>query len=180
MRRSGGAIAGAGIVAAMMVIGACSSGGGGTSDTRKPGTTTTTAPAITGVQVNLTITGDRTATIQGTKGSCSIPPFGSATYAFGGADYPSLGANGSLSVAGPLEVNGSTGVPASVKVVIGDVGLLSPANGSGITISNNERVVMINTPISGGTGQSEDINLTGPEASVHAQLVGTIRCTTGK
>jgi hypothetical protein len=177
MRRSGRAFGAA--VGVMLLVTACSSGGNSTSaSTRRSGTRTPSEPRVTGVQVNLTVTGDRTAVIQGSKGTCSIPPFGAPTYTFNGKDYPTLGKNGSVSIAGPLIINGGAGVPASAKVIVDDVGLLSPANGSGISLSKNELVVMVNAPISGGTGDSADNNLDAPSATVHAQLTGSIRCTT--
>src|SRR5690242_20128421 len=112
MRPSGTLIAGSGVVAALLLVSACSSGGSSTTaTTRRPRTTTTTRPDVTGVQVNLTLTGDRTATIQGTKGTCTIPAFGAPSYEFTGKDYPTLGPKGSLTITGPVVVNGTVGVP---------------------------------------------------------------------
>lgn len=165
-------------MAALLLVGACSSGGGSsTPSTRRSGTTTTTRPEVTGVQVNLTLTGDRTATIQGTKGSCTIPAFGAPSYEFTGKDYPTLGSKGSLTISGPVEVNGTVAVPASAKVLLADVGLTSPTDGSGISLTNNNMTVTVDTQVGGGTGQSEDINLDNPSNTVTAQLTGSIRCT---
>jgi hypothetical protein len=182
MRGSGTLVAGGGVLAALLLVGACSSGGGSstTASTRRAGTTTTTNADISGVQVNLTLTGDRTATIQGAKGTCTIPGDGAApTYEFDGKDYPALGTHGSVVITGPLVVNGTAAIPPSAKVILDDVGLVSPTDGAGITLANSNRTVMVNVPVSGGVGQSADNNFDDPSNSVKAMLAGSIRCTSG-
>ena len=123
------------------------------------------------------LSGDRAAALVGTEGSCVIPAFGAPTYDFAGTDYPNLGPSGSLKIVGPVIVNGVVGVPASTQVTIGDVGLLSPLNGAGITLSKNKRVVTLDAELTGGPGGADDINLNSPDNSLHAHIAGTIRCT---
>ncbi len=123
------------------------------------------------------LSGDRTATIVGTKGTCNIPTFGAPTYVFTGADYPDLGPTGSIRISGPVVVaNGGT-VPATAKILMGDIGLLAPQDGTGITVSTNKRLVTVNADVTGGPGVTEDINLAPPDSTVVAHLTGTIRCT---
>ena len=105
--------------------------------------------------VDLTITGDRPATISGTKGECSKkvagdgPPIGE--YVFSGSDYPSLGAEGAFSLS-PAEpyLSGGESDPY-IKVVIGDVGFLS-SDAAGITVSADGKQVTLDNAISGGSG----------------------------
>jgi hypothetical protein len=147
-------------------------------------TTTTTAAAKTmDATVTLTITGDRTATVQGTQGTCTIPEFGAPTYEFSGADYPTLGTRGSISIAGPVTVANGT-VPASAKVTLtgadpaNDVGFLSDPQGTGISLSGNQLVVMLDAPLTGGLGGAEDINLDPAANNLSARMTGSIRCRT--
>jgi hypothetical protein len=67
-------------------------------------------------------------------------------------------------------------VPPTVKIIMGDVGLLSPQNGAGITVSQNKRSVTLDADVSGGPGVTEDNSLAEPDTSLHAHLSGTIRC----
>jgi hypothetical protein len=165
------------LIGTLVVIAGCSSGGSSTTPKTRPRTTTPTAAKVKGVQVNLMLTGSRTAVVTGSKGTCKIPPFGAPTYDFEGSDYPSLGPDGSLSVIGPIVVaNGGT-VPPTVKIIMGDVGLLTPQNGAGITVSQNKRNVTLDADVSGGPGVTEDNSLLPPDASLHAHISGTIRCT---
>lgn len=165
------------LIGALVAFAGCSSGSSATTPKTRPTTPTPTAATVKGVQVNLLLSGDRTAVVTGTKGTCKIPPFGAPTYNFDGSDYPSLGPGGSLSVIGPIVVaNGGT-VPATVKIIMGDVGLLTPQIGAGITVSSNKRVVTLDADVSGGPGVTSDINLNSPDNSLHAHIAGTIRCT---
>ena len=164
------------LIGAVVVVAGCSSGGSSTTAKTRPRTTTPTEAQVKSVQVNLALTGDRAAVVAGTAGTCQIPPYGAPTYDFEGSDYPSLGPDGSLSVIGPVVVaNGGT-VPATVKIIMGDVGLLTPQTGAGITVSQNKRSVTLDADVSGGPGVTEDINLAPPDASLHAHISGTIRC----
>jgi hypothetical protein len=166
------------VLAVGVVLAGCDSGSGSaTPDTRRT-TTTTTRPKVTGVEVDLLVSGDRIAAVKGTKGTCNIPRFGAPNYDFAGADYPDLGPSGSLMVVGPVIVGETVGVPASAGVTIGDVGLVTPSSGAGITLSKNMRVVTIDAELTGGPGGAEDINLNSPDNSLHGRLTGTIRCTT--
>jgi hypothetical protein len=121
--------------------------------------------------------------VQGTKGKCTIPPFAAPTYEFSGADYPSLGARGSISIAGPVSVANGT-IPANAKVTITgtdpstDVGFLSPPGATGIDLSRNQRVVVVDVPLAGGLGGAEDINIANPENDLTARMTGSIRCGT--
>lgn len=176
-----------GVVAASVIVAGCGSDNGSAAPNTRATTTTTPGPRITDVEVNLSLTGDRTATVQGTKGKCTIPRFGAPTYDFAGKDYPSLGPEGSISIAGPVTVaNGSGSVPANVKVTLttadpaNDVGFLSDVNGTGISLSRNDLVVMLDAPLTGGLGGAEDINLLDPENSLSARLTGSIRCVESK
>ena len=184
MRRSGGAIAGAGVIAAMMVMGALLVGRRGDQrHTRQPGTRPRRRRRRSrACRSNLTITGDRTATIQGTKGSCAIPPFGSATYAFSGADYPSLGANGSLERRRAVGAStADAGVPAERE---GRHRRRRPAE-PGRRRRHHDRArtsasSCSNAPIdAAATGRREDINLADPgRPRSHASARSApIRCT---
>jgi hypothetical protein len=164
------------ILVSTVVVAACDSGGSSTTPQTRRNTPTSTVQKVEGVSVNLMLTGDRTATIVGTRGSCTIPRFAPPTYVFNGSDYPTLGPSGSLRVVGPVVVNGTVGVPSAVKVNIDEVGFLS-ANGSGITLSPNHQMVKIDTDLTGGLGGAEDINLNSPDNSLHGHITGTIRCT---
>ena len=165
------------LIGALVVFAGCSSGGSSTPPKTRPRTTTPTAAKVKGVQVNLMLTGSRTAVVTGTEGTCQIPAFGAPTYDFEGTDYPSLGADGSVSVIGPIIVANGGAVPPAVKIIMGDVGLLSPQNGAGITVSQNKRNVMLDADVSGGPGVTEDNSLLPPNTSLHAHITGTIRCT---
>jgi hypothetical protein len=168
----------------VLLAGGCNSDDGSAAPDTRPTTTTTSGPRVTGVAVDITITGDRTATVQGTKGKCTIPEFGAPTYEFSGADYPSLGAGGSISIAGPVSVANGT-VPANAKVTITgadpstDVGFLSTPEGTGITLTRNQLVVMLDAPLTGGLGGAEDISLNPAENDLSARMSGSIRCRTG-
>jgi hypothetical protein len=166
-----------GIVSVAVALTSCSSGSGSTTPKTRPSTTTSTAPKAETVNVNLLLSGDRTATIVGTAGSCDIPKFGVPTYVFSGADYPSLGPTGSIRITAPIVVANGTTLPATAKILMGDVGLLAPQDGTGITVSKNNRVVTVNTDVTGGPGVTEDINLAPPDSTVVAHLAGTIRCS---
>jgi hypothetical protein len=164
------------LIGALVVVAGCSSGGSSTTAKTRPRTTTPTAAKVKSVQVNLALTGSRAAVVAGTAGTCKIPPYGAPTYDFEGSDYPSLGPDGSLSVIGPLVVANGGSVPPTVKIIMGDVGLLSPQNGAGITVSQNKRSVTLDADVSGGPGVTEDNSLLPPNTSLHAHISGTIRC----
>ena len=166
------------LIGALVVIAGCSSGSSSsTTPKTRPPTPSPTAAKVKGVLVNLMLTGDRTAVVTGTNGTCKIPPFGAPTYDFDGSDYPTLGPGGSLSIIGPIVVANGATVPATVKIIMGDVGLLSPQNGAGITVSQNKRNVTLDADVSGGPGVTEDNSLLPPDQSLHAHISGTIRCT---
>jgi hypothetical protein len=166
----------------MLAVGAvmagCSGGDGSATPETRPATTTTTEPKVTRVEVDLLVSGDRVAAVKGTKGTCNIPRFGAPSYEFTGVSYPDLGTDGSLKVFGPVVVGETVGLPATAQVTIGDVGLVSPSSGTGITVSENMRVVTIDAALRGGPGGAEDINLASPDNSLSGRITGTIRCTT--
>lgn len=162
----------------VILLAACSSDSGSATPSTLATTTSTTQPKPLGIDADLTVTGDRTAVIKGEKGDCMIPRFAAPTYDLTGANYPDLGPGGSVSVVGPITVaNGGT-VPASVRIIIGDVGFLTPPEGTGISLSNNKKVVTINADLTGGPGVTEDINILPPDSSLMVHVTGTIRCTT--
>ena len=165
------------VVGAVVALAGCTSDGGSTTTKTRPSTPTATAAKVDGVQVNLMLSGDRTAAVVGTEGSCKIPAFGAPTYDFMGTDYPDLGPDGSVHVSGAINfANGGT-LAATAKILIGEIGLLAPQDGTGITVSRNKRVVTLDVDVTGGPGVTEDINLAPPDSTVHAHLAGTIRCT---
>ncbi len=165
------------IGASLVLVAACSSGGGGTTAKTRPPTPVSTAARVKGVQVNLMMTGDRTAVIVGTAGTCTIPAFGAPTYMFQGTDYPTLTPGGSLNVSGPIVAENGGRVAPSLKVLMGDVGLLTPQDGTGITVSANKRLVTLDADLSGGVGVSADNSILDPANSLHAHISGTIRCS---
>lgn len=165
------------VVGAVVALVGCTSDGGSTTTETRPPTPTATAAKVDGVQVNLMLSGARIGAIVGTQGSCKIPAFGPPTYDVMGSDYPGLGPEGSVHVSGPIVVaNGGT-LPATAKILIGDIGLLAPPEGTGITVSRNKRLVTLDADVTGGPGVTEDINLAPPDSTVHAHITGTIRCT---
>jgi hypothetical protein len=166
-----------GCVALLALATACSSGDGSASSDTRATTTTTAAPRVSRVAVDLTLTGDRTATVKGTKGTCAVSEeFGGSTYEFAGKDYPSLGPEGSISIRGPIKLQ-NTGLPPSAKVVVTDAGFVTPDNTPGISISDNQLTVLVNVPLQGGIGGiSEDNNIDPLENDLRAQLTGSIRC----
>jgi hypothetical protein len=160
-----------------MALAACDSGGDSSSTTTSaPATTTTTRPKLQDATASLTVTGDRNAVLQGTDATCNLPRFGAAKYDLRGADFPALGPQGFVEVEGPLTVGANT-VPGSVKVVINDVGFISPPDGSGLTFSRDDELVTLDAALSGGPhgGSGSD-----PEPltnDLNARITGTIRCT---
>jgi hypothetical protein len=75
-------------------------------------------------------------------------------------------------------------IPANAKVTITgtdpstDVGFLSPPGATGIDLSRNQRVVVVDVPLAGGLGGAEDINIANPENDLTARMTGSIRCGT--
>ena len=168
---------GAGMIAIVIVMASCSSSGSSkaadtspTTTTVAGGNTTSGAGSANGtVSVDLVITGDKPATIKGTKGRCSLPsdPSLGAGYEFSGSDYPSLGAGGDFSVAGPQQKTATQiGVAASIKAIIKGSGYLS-TGGHGITISADRKKVTLNVDIGG---------ITSSGTTIHELVKGTITC----
>jgi hypothetical protein len=167
---------GAGMFAIVIVVAGCSSSGSSKAADTSPTTTTaagnTTAGNTAGsgsgtVSVDIVITGERPATIKGTKGQCSLPSneTSPAGYNFSGSDYPSLGAGGNFGVTGPQK--GPPAFPSSIKVLINGGGYLD-TDGHGITISADRKKVTINADIGG---------LTSSGTTVHELVKGTITCS---
>jgi hypothetical protein len=157
----------------------CSSSGSSKAADTSP--TTTTAAGNTGagstagsgsgtVAVDLVITGDKPATIKGSKGRCSLPSNQTigAGYDFSGSDYPSLGAGGDFSVAGPQQATaaGQIALPSNIKALIKGSGYLD-TDGHGITISADRKKVTINADIGGMTSSG---------TTIHELVKGTITC----
>jgi hypothetical protein len=169
-----------GVVIAGVVAAGCSSGG--SSSPSSGSTTTTSAPAeASAVSVDLTITGDRPATIKGSKGRCDIPSSAEmpSNYEFSGADYPSLGPEGNFSVAGVQKATGGgqaaggqNEFPASIKAVINGGGFLD-TDGAGITFSADRKKVTLDADLSGSTGGTTS----SPGTPLNDHVSGTITCS---
>lgn len=164
--------------AGSLLAGCNSDDGSGTPNTR-PTTTTISQPKVRGLVAKLMITGDRNAVIQGNEGTCTIPRFGAPKYELSGDDYPTLGPDGFMEVEGPISVGGDT-VPASAKVVITDVGFITPRDGSGITFRRDNLLVTLDAPLAGGLYGGEDTGTDPPTNDLQARVTGTIRCTSTK
>ncbi len=138
---------------------------------KKPATSA--APATSGsgkVSVDLVITGDRPATIKGTKGRCIISSSDplSSGYDFEAADYPSLGANGSFSAEGGQQRTDGSRSFAVVKASFNGGDFLTfDSSGSGITISANGKNATLDMDLDGG-------DATGTRLAGHVS--GTITC----
>ena len=176
--RHRGAVLAAGVVMLGIAMTGCSSGsssgGSGSGSGSTAGTATKAASPATGaMSVNLVVSGDRTATIRGTKGSCEIPTdkrLGGA-YDLSAADYPALGADGFLSVSGPQPIGGSL-TPNLLKASIDGAGFLD-TDGSGLTVSKDRKQVTIEADLDGGTAMTPDT----PGTPVHVHISGTITCS---
>jgi hypothetical protein len=170
---------GAGLLA--IVMAGCSSSGSSGKAANGSVQTTTSVAGSTGsgstagsgsgtVSVDLVITGDKPATIKGSKGRCSLPSNSSSSsgYDFSGSDYPSLGPGGDFSVTGPQQATagGQLAFKSSIKALISGSGFLA-TNGRGITVSADRKKVTINADI-GGTSSSG--------TTVHELVKGTISC----
>ena len=178
MRRS--LMVAAGVAGAALLLGACGSDDGSATPDTRATTTTTRATKVSGIVANLTLSGARSAVVQGNKGTCTIPEFGAATYQLSGADYPSLGAGGKVVVKGPVTVANGGRIPPNALVNVNEVGFLSDRDGTGITLSRDDMLVTLDVPMRGGVGGAEDINLDNPANNLMAQLTGTIRCTSNR
>jgi ABC-type Fe3+-hydroxamate transport system substrate-binding protein len=161
------------------LFGACSSGGGAEPNAVSTSSTTETTrpPAEERVQAALVVTGDRTLTIAGTKGTCTIPEDGAASYVMLATDYPALGPAGDLKAFGPTSVPGSGTVPGDVTAVVGGTGFVSPMTGAGVTVSPDQRLITLNADLSGGAGSSPVGNVNGASSPFHIHIAGTLRCT---
>jgi hypothetical protein len=138
--------------------------GGATATTAAP------APSASGkVSVDLVITGDRPATIKGTKGRCIISSSDplSSSYDFTAADYPSLGADGGFGAAGGSPLTGGGHTFPSVKAIIGGA-QFGDIDGSGITLAANGKSATLDTDLGGG-------DATGARLTGHVS--GTITCS---
>jgi hypothetical protein len=162
------------IVFGITVVGCSSGSSSKSSPTSKPGSSATTAggssAAPTGVKVDLVITGDKPATIKGTKGRCRISNPAMVGYDFSGADYPALGATGDLSINGPQQNTNGFQEPSNLKLVMPDSGFLD-TDGSGITISADGKHVTLDAAIGGGTGDPSATN------TLTDHITGTITCS---
>jgi hypothetical protein len=131
-----------------------------------------TTVAMPGLKVDLVLTGTKSVTIKGTKGTCHIstsPDFGTEVD-LSGADYPSLGSAGALSIEAPHTtrfVGGtSTANPGLVKFDISGTGGISGETPN-ITVSADKKTVTLDTTIDGTSGA----------ATVHENIKGTIVCS---
>jgi hypothetical protein len=136
-----------------------------------PSLSSTAASAGSGsskVAVDLVITGDRPATIHGTKGRCVISTSDplSSSYDFTTADYPSLGATGGFGAEGGQLLSGNRGYP-SIKASIGG-GDFSFQGPTGITLSANGKTATFDADLDGG-------DATGAHLSGH--VTGTVTCS---
>jgi hypothetical protein len=155
-------------IGAVLVLGACSSSGSSKSSTTNAGGSTAAATGgATGntvkppngalaVNVDLVFTGDKPATIKGTKGRCDIPTDErlSSAYEFSYEDYPQLGSHGDVSVTGPQNTQLKLG--PGVKAIINGSGFLD--HGTGITVSADRKSVTLDADIGGQTSSGRRIN----------------------
>ncbi len=175
--RKGAALA-TGAVMFGIVMAGCSSGSSSKSADSGSGPTVGTAakaasPASGAISVDLVVTGDRTATVKGTKGTCEIPTGSTlgSRYDLSAADYPALGADGFLSVTGPEPIGGRA-APANLKALIGGAGFLD-TDGSGLTVAANRKRVTVDADLGGGTAMTPD----NPGTPVRVHISGTITCS---
>jgi hypothetical protein len=131
-----------------------------------------TTVAVPGLKVDLVLTGTKSVTIKGTKGTCHIstsPDFGTEVD-LSGADYPSMGSAGALSIEAPHTnrfVGGtSTANPGLVKFDISGTGGISGETPT-ISVSADKKTVTLDTTIDGTSGT----------ATVHENIKGTIVCS---
>lgn len=162
---------------ATALISGCSSGGGAKSTSDSTSSTTSTTRPADHLHAALMVTGDHPLNITGTKGTCTIPSEGAASYVMTADDYPALGPGGDIKVFGPTSVPGSGTVPGNVTAVIGGTGFVSPATGEGVTVRRDDMQVTLNVDLSGGTGGSSVDNVSGAPSPFHIHIAGTLRCT---
>lgn len=162
-----------------VALAACGSGGSGKAKTPTVTTPpTTVAPRTTRLNVNLVITGDQPATIQGAKGTCSLPATGQRnTYAVVAVDYPQLGNLGSVRIWGPTALPNQSPIPPTVKVYINSLGFISAFANRGITVSADGQSVDVDTDLYGAPAGSFADSLLGPTWTLHGHITGSIRCT---
>jgi hypothetical protein len=163
-------------------LSACSSSGDGKA--KKPTVTTpppTAAPSLTGMNVDLVITGASPATVQGSKGACAFSSTGLANnYVVSGADYPQLGALGSIRFWGPTVIPNSSPVPPTIKLYINTIGFISSSAASsrgGLTVSADGRRIDVDTDLYGAPGGSFAGSLVDPTWTLLNHIKGSITCT---
>jgi hypothetical protein len=154
IRRAATVVALAGLLAACGESTSSSAAGGSSSS--GAGSPRSGAPGVT---ADLTISGDRTASLKGTKGTCSgrVP----LTVTLSGADYADLGPSGAFSATGP----GASAATARFKVLVANVGFLSGMD-AGITASADGKTLTFNSDAAGGRSGT-------PE---HIHIAGTVTC----
>ncbi len=128
MRHFSRTFLGAAVIA--LIAAACSSTSSPTSS-QTPGGSTSRASG-SGVTVNLVVTGNHPATIQGTKGTCNRGAT-SGMYFFEAKDYPSLGTNGVFQVSYNPGASGTE--TKAIKAVIDGKGALEFSTQPGVTIT---------------------------------------------
>ncbi len=108
--------------------------------------------------VDVTITGDKTATIQGTKGGCQTGS--KPRYLIQSQDYPALGSPAHLEI---------TGAPSGITLTdLEAARVYHDQNGTGITISSDHKKVTLDAALSA-------VSLANG-ATYTAHLTGTITC----
>jgi hypothetical protein len=166
------------VVVPIALLAGCSSGGGSKPTSASTRTTTTTRkPSADQLHASLMVTGDRTVSVVGTHGTCTIPEDGAASYVMPATDYPALGPGGNIKVFGPTTVPGSGTVPGNVTAVIGGTGYVSPVSGAGLKVRPDDMQVTLNADLSGGAGGSSVDNVNGAPSPFHIHITGTLRCT---
>jgi hypothetical protein len=172
-------LVGAAVLALGVGLSACDSGGGNKAGKKAAVATppTTAPPTLTGMNVNLVVTGDQPATIQGSKGTCRFPATGLPnTYQVVAADYPQLGSLGSIGVWGPTAIGAAPPIPPTVKMYRNTLGFMSAVANGGITVSADGRRVDVDTDLYGASGGSVDGSLVDPTWTLHGHITGSIRC----
>jgi hypothetical protein len=155
----------AGLVCAAALLTGCSS-----STSTSPGGTSGSSPtsrtsAGSGITVDVTITGDHTATLEGTKGQCSTSTANTLSIVLSGSDYPDLGPNGAFSLMGEQTFSNGNVVPPNFKLIIGNAGFLSGLD-SGMVVSSDNKTVTLDSDVVGRTAG----------AVMHIHIMGMIIC----
>jgi hypothetical protein len=133
-----------------------------------PGGTSGSSPtarnsAGSGITVDVAISGDHTATLEGTKGQCNTA--NTLSIVLSVSDYPDLGPNGAFSIMGEQTFSNENVVPPNFKLIIGNAGFLSGLD-SGVVVSSDNKTVTLDSDVVGRTAG----------AVMHIHIMGMIIC----